>query len=59
MEQWSIKDFITKFEFNEIGIPEFQRDYEWESSKVKELLDSIYRRYPIGLRHCQLLLKLF
>src|SRR5450756_901912 len=29
-------------------IPQFQRDYVWEKSKVIELFDSIYKEYPIG-----------
>src|ERR1022692_3283483 len=31
-----------------LRIPRFQRDYVWERSKVAELLDSIYREFPIG-----------
>lgn len=29
-------------------IPQFQREYVWEKSKVIELFDSIYREWPIG-----------
>ena len=31
-----------------IRIPHFQRDYVWEPKRVKDLLDSIYRKFPIG-----------
>jgi len=29
-------------------IPQFQRDFVWTKSKVRELFDSIYQEYPIG-----------
>jgi hypothetical protein len=29
-------------------IPQFQREYVWEKSKVIELFDSIYKEYPVG-----------
>ncbi|MGY8640497.1 MAG: DUF262 domain-containing protein [Verrucomicrobiales bacterium] len=32
----------------EYRIPQFQREYVWEKSKVVQLFDSIYNEYPIG-----------
>lgn len=29
-------------------IPPFQRDYVWEPKRVKDLLDSVYKKFPIG-----------
>lgn len=29
-------------------IPQFQRDFVWGKSKIRELFDSIYREFPIG-----------
>jgi len=31
-----------------IRIPNFQREFVWEQSQIINLLDSIYRHYPIG-----------
>lgn len=31
-----------------IHIPEFQREFVWTEQKILELLDSIYKSYPIG-----------
>ncbi len=31
-----------------IRVPRFQRDFVWERKKIQELLDSIYKEYPIG-----------
>lgn len=32
----------------EIAIPEIQRPFVWNSSKVRDLLDSLYQGFPIG-----------
>ncbi|CAN5675798.1 DUF262 domain-containing protein [soil metagenome] len=32
----------------EIAIPEIQRPFVWEPKKVRDLLDSLYRGYPVG-----------
>lgn len=32
----------------EIAIPEIQRPFVWEGSKVRDLMDSLYQGYPIG-----------
>ncbi len=32
----------------EIAIPEIQRPFVWDSSKVRDLMDSLYQDYPIG-----------
>ena len=32
----------------EIAIPEIQRPFVWNSSKVRDLMDSLYQGYPIG-----------
>ncbi len=33
---------------NEISIPEIQRPFVWEPKKVRDLIDSLYKKYPIG-----------
>jgi uncharacterized protein with ParB-like and HNH nuclease domain len=32
----------------EIAIPEIQRPFVWDSSKVSDLMDSLYQGYPVG-----------
>jgi len=32
----------------EIAIPEIQRPFVWDSTKVRDLIDSLYNGYPIG-----------
>lgn len=39
---------IGKIKSGEIQIPEMQREYVWDTTKVRDLFDSLYRGYPIG-----------
>lgn len=43
-----LKNLIVSVERGEYRIPQFQRDFVWETSKVITLFDSIYQEYPIG-----------
>lgn len=42
------KKLIDGVAEGKIQIPPFQRSFVWESKDIKDLLDSIYRGYPIG-----------
>ena len=44
----SIETLIEKIKSKEITLPEIQRRYVWTSTKVRDLLDSLYRGYPTG-----------
>lgn len=44
----SIEDLVSKINRKEIELPEMQRRYVWTSTKVRDLLDSLYRKYPSG-----------
>lgn len=48
MGTYSIRQIINKVQNGEIRIPAFQRDYVWEHEDVAYLLDSIYKKFPIG-----------
>ena len=43
-----IDTILTWVKSEEIAIPEIQRPFVWENSKVRELLDSLYQGFPIG-----------
>ncbi|HEX8130537.1 MAG TPA: DUF262 domain-containing protein [Pyrinomonadaceae bacterium] len=43
-----IIDLVRRFDSGEIRLPLMQREYVWRPAKVVKLLDSIYRRWPIG-----------
>src|SRR3990170_1367131 len=43
-----IETLLTWVKSGEIAIPEIQRPFVWEATKVRNLLDSIYQGYPVG-----------
>jgi uncharacterized protein with ParB-like and HNH nuclease domain len=43
-----ISIILSWIEANEIAIPEIQRPFVWSSTKVRDLIDSLYQGYPIG-----------
>lgn len=43
-----IQTLLTWVQSNEIAIPEIQRPFVWEATKVRNLLDSLYKGYPVG-----------
>ncbi len=45
---YKLPDIIHDIEKGILRIPQFQREFVWEKSKVVKLLDSIYKEFPIG-----------
>lgn len=43
-----IETLLTWVKSGEIAIPEIQRPFVWEPTKVRNLLDSLYLGYPVG-----------
>lgn len=43
-----IETLLTWVKAGEIAIPEIQRPFVWDATKVRNLLDSLYRGYPVG-----------
>lgn len=44
-----IPDLVRMIDQGEISIPVFQREFVWSDNQVRDLAESIYRGYPIGL----------
>ncbi|MBS1633467.1 MAG: DUF262 domain-containing protein [Bacteroidetes bacterium] len=45
----SLKQLKSKFENQEFAIPEIQRLYVWNKHRICNLMDSIFKNYPIGI----------
>ncbi|QFP77463.1 DUF262 domain-containing protein [Deinococcus sp. AJ005] len=45
---YTVSTLLNWISTNEIAIPEIQRPFVWEASKVRNLLDSLYRGFPVG-----------
>ena len=48
VNQHPIETLLSWIKSGEIAIPEIQRPFVWKNSKVRDLLDSLYKGYPIG-----------
>ncbi len=48
VQQYRIYQILSDVQKWEIVIPEIQRPFVWDSTKVRNLMDSLYRWYPIG-----------
>ncbi len=43
-----IETLLTWVKSGDIAIPEIQRPFVWEATKVRNLLDSLYQGFPVG-----------
>ena len=43
-----VEDLLRDVELGKIGLPDLQRPFVWPDSKVRNLLDSMLKGYPIG-----------
>lgn len=39
---------VKDIELGKIGLPDIQRPFVWTNAKVRDLLDSMYKGYPVG-----------
>src|SRR5512132_4046149 len=48
LEQATVKEIVDKAVTHKWGVPEFQRGFVWSPQKVRDLVDSLWRGYPVG-----------
>jgi len=48
VSQKSINSLLVDIGSDDIAIPEIQRPFVWNATKVRDLIDSLYQGYPIG-----------
>ena len=44
----SVENIISWIKQGTVAIPEMQRPFVWDSTKVRDLIDSLYKGYPVG-----------
>lgn len=49
MAEASIASFLEDVELGRIVLPEIQREYVWSEQKAKDLIDSLYKKFPVGV----------
>lgn len=47
IDSYTVDSLIEDFKTGRVAIPEFQRGYVWKERKAPQLLDSLYRNFPI------------
>ncbi len=45
---YTIGKLIEDIEMGDIGLPDIQRPFVWNTTQVRDLFDSMYRGYPVG-----------
>lgn len=48
VNQLPVSTLLAHVQSDQIAIPELQRPFVWDSIKVRDLMDSLYRGYPVG-----------
>lgn len=48
VNSYDVNTILAWITSGEIAIPEIQRPFVWDASKVRDLMDSLYQGYPIG-----------
>lgn len=46
--QKAVSGLLSEVHDEKIAIPELQRPFVWDSVKVRDLMDSLYKGYPVG-----------
>ena len=44
----SVQRLVEMIQAGELRLPEMQRGFVWKGTRVRDLLDSLYRGYPSG-----------
>jgi hypothetical protein len=45
---WSIQQLVDAVKVGTLTLPDLQRPFVWPATKVRDLMDSLYRGYPVG-----------
>ncbi|XRQ16908.1 GmrSD restriction endonuclease domain-containing protein [Actinomadura welshii] len=45
---WTVDDLVSGVDMGTIRLPDIQRPFVWPNAKIRDLIDSMYRGYPVG-----------
>jgi len=45
----TINELLTDTERGRIALPDMQREFIWENTQIRDLVDSLYKNHPIGM----------
>ena len=45
---WTVNELVQAVSSGTLALPDLQRPFVWDNPKVRDLIDSMYRGYPVG-----------
>ena len=48
VNNYAVETLLNNIKTGDIAIPEMQRPFVWDSTKVRDLMDSLYKGFPVG-----------
>ncbi len=45
----TINELLTDIERGRIALPDMQREFIWDNTQIRDLVDSLYKNHPIGM----------
>ena len=48
VNNYTVETLLASIKSGGIAIPEMQRPFVWDGSKVRDLIDSLYKGFPVG-----------
>lgn len=45
----TISELLTDIERGRIALPDMQREFVWENTQIRDLVDSLYKNHPVGM----------
>ena len=48
VNNYTVETLLARIKAGSVAIPEMQRPFVWDGSKVRDLIDSLYKGFPVG-----------
>ena len=48
VNNYTVETLLASIKAGSVAIPEMQRPFVWDGSKVRDLIDSLYKGFPVG-----------
>lgn len=48
VNNYAVETLLANIKTRELAIPEMQRPFVWDASQVRDLMDSLYKGFPVG-----------
>lgn len=49
LQSKTINELLIDIERGRIALPDMQREFIWENTQIRDLVDSLYKNHPIGM----------